>query len=275
MERMKRMSRTWAMLALAAAVGSGCAASKVVQWTDPQPDGYYTGGQADPAARINPDPLGRKFRVAYLSVYATKWDYPDNARREMSAAVKGDVAFRYMALREQAENSPARKALSESMVRTQMAVCRTGRTFVLNWLANVRDPKKLYSMASPRDQAFLAGYPGAEWLRRVNSELAARYPSLFSREADAFPLDVVVEILFDGSGNKRIRSLCEAWLLGIPEHASITYHDTVTDDAIFKAEEGFLDPHDAIAAAVSKLTEAQLEWLEPANPRDHEWLEEN
>ena len=275
MERMQRMAKTWAMLALAAAMGSGCAAPKIVQWTDPQPDGYYTGGRADSAYRSNPDPLGRKFRVAYLSVYATKWEYSANARREMSAAVKGDVAFRYMALREQAENSPARNALSDGMVRAQAAACRSGRTFVLTWLANARDPKKLYSMASPRDQAFLAGYPGPDWLRRINSELAARYPSLFSPEADAFPLDVVVEILFDGSGNTRRRSLCEAWLLGIPEHASITYHDTVTDDAIFKAEEGFLDPHDAIAAAVSKLTEAQLEGLEPANPRDHEWLEGN
>ena len=139
-------------------------------------------------------------------------------------------------------------------------------------------------IAAPSDREFLNGYyesgairdgvSSSIWLQRVNATLAQRFPALFSTDASAFPLDVIMVFAFQGSGNVRNRSLYEAWLLGLPDHATITFQDACKACAVFKAERGWTDPYDAIAASLFKLSTAQWDRLEPANPNDHSWRKE-
>lgn len=323
MKLAKQWGKVLAACAFALAAGNGCVGiygPDELQWVDPRPDGYYTGVEPKFAERGNPDPLGRKFRVAFLQAFPHPCMYipnnlgyndrvlfrkvfPDSSAHlteyrgqpgyhldtgELRPAVEKELAapvFSIMPCREQAVDSQALKRHLEidspegvqTLRKTGIEQCRLGERVIAQFLANTYDPDMTYSMSSPVDHAFLEGYPSEAWTRKLNQELAARYPALFSSDVSAFPLDVWIVVAFDRSGREcfarygpeRIRSLYEAWLLGLPEHAAVTFHDTVTQGAVFPAVQAYTDPYDAIAAAVFKLTEAQLEGLEPANPNDH------
>lgn len=252
---------------------SGTSGSRFIQYTDPIPNGYFTGEIPDFGTKQTLDPMNRKFRVAYLQVFATRCEDFASAAKVMEEGIKDDVASQYMALREQAADSHARKFLTPQMYEANKSVAQSGSTFINVWLANSRDPRKLYTMSSPVEHAFLADYPSEGWLAKVNADLAAKYPNLFSNDSSAWPIDLVMEVIFDGTGQQRTYSLYEAWILGLPEHALITFGDTVNAGAIFKAQRGFVSPLDAIAAALLKLSPEQWEGLEPANPNDHSWLQ--
>lgn len=294
MNTMKRVAQAWAAaLALVVVAGSGCMAlygPRAIQWSNPQLDGYYTGIDPRFATRRNPDPQGRKFRVAFIQVFSHACKYiPNNMgignrpgyhleEGELRAVVEKELkgaAYNVMPFREQALESGAHKYYLDSpdlyraARKTAHSKYGAEEALVAKFLANTYDPRKAYSMASPIDHAFLEGWPSAAWTRKLNAELEMRYPEVFSSDASAFPLDVWLVVAFDAAGPQRVRSLYEAWLLGVPEHATITFHDTVTEGAIFQAEQAHTDPYDAIAAAVFKLSAEQLENLEPANPNDH------
>lgn len=323
MKLAKRWEKVLAVCAFALAAGNGCVGiygPDELQWVNPRPDGYYTGIEPKFAERGNPDPLERKFRVAFLHAFPhpclyvpNNMDYNDRVlfkkvfpdscayiaqysgrpgyhpdTGELRGAVEKELAastFCVMPFREQAVESQAHKQHLETDSPASYQTTRAlgpalydkDGALIAEYLANTYDPDKARSMSSPIDHAFLEGYPSETWMRHLNEELAARCPAVFSADASAFPLDVWIVVAFDRGGREcfarhgpeRIRSLYEAWLLGLPEHATITFHDTVTQGALFRADQAYTDPYDAIAAAVFKLSPEQLENLDPANPNDH------
>lgn len=260
---------------LLALVGMGCVTEmpppqKPITHVPPEPDGYYTGNPADFASRLNPDPLGRKFRTAHLLLDFSNWESGKTARECADPAA---AAILYLPLREQAVQSPRavdiRRKNGEQTIRD---MCKTFYgtdglfAGTLNRIANA-------SASTVTDRTFLKLY----WhdMGALNRELERRYPNLFSSEESAFPLDVLLTILFDSTVGERKNSLFEGWLIGVPEHAKIVekYPDGSTP-VYFPAAEAFTDPCEAIAAALFKLTDEEFRGLEPANPRDYEWLEE-
>ena len=101
--RAKRMTGAWTALVLAAAMGGGCCLApprppppppkstqeRSLQWVDPAPDGYYTGAWPNFAQRANPDPLGRKFRVAFLRIRLNSVD--GKAGEEVKAVAQSNM----------------------------------------------------------------------------------------------------------------------------------------------------------------------------------------
>ncbi len=297
MKKVKAMAKTRAAVALAlvAAAVSGCAefgGPREIRWIDPPADGYYTGTAPQFAQRRNPDSQGRKFRVAFLQAFPKTCTYVQeglyigsrrpgvrleegNLREIVEKKLQG-TAFHVMPFREQARDSEAHAyylngspGLYRAAQKTGLSLYSGDEGLIGQFLMNADDPTMLNSIAGPVDRAFLSGWPSAAWTRRLNAELEMRYPEVFSSDASAFPLDVWIVVAFDRTGQERVRSLYEAWLLGLPEHATITFQDTLKPGAIFRAEQAYTDPYDAIAAAVFKLTAQQLENLDPANPNDH------
>ncbi len=260
---------------LLAFAGMGCATGmatpkKPITHVPPVPDGYYTGNAPDFAFRFNPDPLGRKFRVAHLLLDFSNWESGKTARECANPAA---VAILYLPLREQAAQSP--RAVDIRRKNGEQSIRDLCKTFygpdglvagTLNRIANA-------SSTTETDRAFLQRH----WhdMDALNRELERHYPNLFSTEESAFPLDVVVTIVFDSTLGKRKNSLYEGWLVGVPEHARIVEKkaDGRAPD-YFPATEAFTNPCEAIAAALFKLGDEEFEGLERANPRDYEWLEE-
>lgn len=249
------------------------------QWVDPEPDGYYTGEQPDFANRFNPNPKGRKFRVAYLRFHMESIEGVEGGAAIKSAVEKSMYAIfePYMAFREQAKAShPA------NYLQNDIKLGDSFRASVKNHFAYERTNIKVYLasadvvaaggsdklggiLGEPTPYEFAQHWEDMDYL---NAELTSRYPRLFTTDESGFPLDIVMIGLYR-MGNPVVRMRFESWCVGLPEHANIDWRQRV-----FKPSEAFLDPYDAIAAALFKLTDKQFEGLEPANPNDHNWLEE-
>jgi len=266
---------------LACALLSGCAAPTrqssspsaartPVSYSVPEPCAYFKGGNPDFAARGNPDPLGRKFRIADIRPSVTFWQTPSVP----SSEIPNSFIITYLSLRDQAKDS-----------KTGQYYRRNGGTDVnlnFNWFDMIRKLQSLpdglfVKMATGRSNADAdtVAFMSRCWnkLDNLNAELAQRYPALFSIDEKAFPLDIVLSCLQDTAKGVRLHSLFEAWILGIPEHADIPGSNSECRK-IIPAEEGFLIPYDAIAAAVFKLSDEQWKGLEPANPDDHAWIQQ-
>lgn len=270
------------MLCVFCAILGGCMTpsqpQRSFQWIDPEPDGYYTGEQADFANRFNPDPKGRKFRVAYLHISLQSIDGQVGASA-IKAAVRKSLSpsyGSYMRFREQAmaarqgQDGQKNNELENSFrasVKSSLAYDR----------ANIRFHRAAADVVAaggwdmhggvfgePTPHEFAEHWEDMEFL---NAELASRYPALFTTDGSGFPLDIAMIGLYT-KGNPVVRTRFEAWCIGLPEHAFTGWSYALTPSEVF------LDPYDSIAAAVFKLTDEQFEGLEPANPKDHEWLEE-
>lgn len=246
------------------------------RFIDPPVTSYFTGEVPDFANRQTKDPQTRKIRIANLWVECIAGHYVNIADfKKVAGAVENkmsDFAFEFLPLRKQAAGSKARLRLSDDMVAALQKVCRYRRNSVLFEKYKYSVPGKYkYTMMYPSDWEFLDGYPGEEWLHRVNAELSNRYPNLFSMEDDAFPVDAVMALVHDPVGGGRIKTVYEAWLLGVPFHAEIITED-FREGRIFKADRAFLDPHEALAASLFKLSESDWEGLEKGNPNDFSWL---
>lgn len=230
--------------------GSGTASS-----VDPEPNGYYTGEVHDFAARANPDPLGRKFQVAYLRVHFMPTDVaPDMARLreenplagaptvEELKQIVGETLAMYL--------SPDTVSAMKSMYANMPA-----------WAVKPRIFPTIDGEAAPR-------LPGAQRaifgesirqcgmdVNRFNAELEKRYPNLFTTGGNGFPLTLAMVGLYS-SQNPDVRTCYEAWVIGVPEDGGWVRP--------LQAEEAFLDAWEASAAAVLALTEDQFEGLERA-----------
>lgn len=262
---------------------AGCATpvgDNFPQWSyvDPPVDGHYAGKSHDFAGRFNPDPLGRKFRVAYLTPDLVKVDHAMGPQALQWVLVQDlSVTFQgYMAFREQARNNEraemrrneserdflkAHFAFSETQISHCLAAAEVAKMqggrgrlmFDFSYLLGESVPYEFMSHRHDMDS--------------LNAQLASRYPNLFTTESSGFPLDVaMLGFYVPQNAPPFTRARFEAWLMGLPEDA--------VQLRIFEAEEAFLDPYEAVAAAVFKLTDEQFEGLEPANPKDHEWLEQ-
>lgn len=249
------------------------------QWVDPEPDGYYTGELADFANRFNPDPKGRKFRVAYLRLDMESIEGVaggDAIKSAVEKSMNADFEV-YMAFREQAKASPRGQYFQENN-----ELGNGFRRNIKNFFTSDRLKIKVYLasadvvaaggtdklggiLGEPTPYEFAQHWEDMDYL---NAELTSRYPRLFTTDESGFPLDIVMIGLYR-MGNPVVRMRFESWCVGLPEHANIDWRQRV-----FKPSEAFLDPYDAIAAALFKLTDKQFEGLEPANPNDHNWLEE-
>lgn len=246
------------------------------RFIDPPVTSYFTGEVPDFANRQTKDPQSRKIRIANLWVECIAGHYVNNADfKKVAAIVESNMrnfALYFLPLRKQAAGSKARMRLSDDMVAAQQKGCRYRRNSVLFEKYKYSVPGKYkYTMMYPSDWEFLDGYPGEEWIQGVNAELSNRYPNLFSMGDDAFPVDAVLALVHDPVGGERIKTVFEAWLLGVPFHAEIITED-FRDGRIFKADRAFMDPHDALSAALFKLSESDWEGLEKSNPDDFSWL---
>ena len=273
---MKTNFRTyWAAVLCIALLGAGCATytNSNPRFVPPPVGDYYKGGTPDFASRLNPDPKSRKIRIGNIWIDTSFCRDFSNAR-DIVEHCSWSVANTFMPLREQSKNSTAFTAIEPpewvAAIRNECIYAFYGVLFDQYKSQRPHDYK--YVMASRSDLDFLSGYPTKDWLWHLNSELANRYPSLFSLSDDAFPVDVLLVMLYDGEGTYRRESLCEAWILGLPQHGSLTRNDCAMKGGVFKAEEGFTSPYDALAAAPFKLSEWQWEELQPSNPNDFAWL---
>lgn len=238
---------------------SGTSGSRFIQYTDPIPNGYFTGAVPDFAERQTNDALERKFKVKYLTVSFVKC--ADSSIAKEVVAKEGNDPFMrtYMQLRENARGYDA--SVRKTVMNSQIS-WRNYQKLILNSLW------REYGL-SDEDKDFIDKRDDMDY---HNEELSRRYPNLFSTDKTAFPLDIVVIAAFDPSGCERTRTMYEAWLIGLPEHSDI--YKNYGKKAIFPPEKGWLSPYDAIAAALFKLSVEQFEGLEPANPNDHIWLEQ-
>ena len=276
-------------LCMCGAVLSGCVApghpqsQRSIQWIDPEPDGYYTGEQPDFANRFNPDPKGRKFRVAYLRLHLESIDGNMDGAAIKAAAGKGMSATYgiYMRFREQAmANRQTQNAQgSTDLENSFRTTVKSNYAFEKAKIGFHRAAADVVAaggwdidggvFGEPTPREFAEHWDDVEFL---NAELASRYSALFTTDESGFPLDIAMIGLYTKSDCTKsdpvVRTRFEAWCIGLPEHANVRLQH------VFSTSEVFLDPYDSIAAAVFKLTDEQFEGLEPANPKDHEWLEE-
>lgn len=284
MKTKKQMAKMLAAAVLAAVAGSGCAelggGHRTMQWVDPVPDGYYTGEKQDFAGRFNPDPQGRKFRVAYLDVCCESVDGMTGGDSLQSAAEKRmDYAFAdYMGFREQARESdraryyqrnPSMGESAKQLMHSKLSSENARINYLLasaNLVAAGGWAAAGGAFGEQTPHEFMQHRTDANHL---NAELERRYPGLFTTEEGGFPLEIATIGLYTQS-DPVVRTRFEAWLVGLPEHAALKW---VVGPKVFPASEVFLDPYEAIAAALFKLTDEQFEGLVPPNPKDHEWME--
>ena len=281
--------------ALAIAVlGSGCVAPQGTQrgsntvappviYEAPIPDGYYTGTNHGFESRSLLDPHGRKFRIGRIVAFLVDVTPSQQAVRARSedpgkpipldnakTAIEKRMAdfVLYMALREQAENSHAFGALGGtkgSPLETSSKEYFKAKTRVdelKQKTSELKDEKAIRLLSDYRSR------PDS-----MTFDLAYLYPTVFSTDSDAFPIDIAVCCAHSRFGTHRSRPIYEGFVIGLPEHASLGGWDFQKPGVVFPAVEAFADPLEAVAAALFKLTPEQIEGLEPSNPNDHDWLE--
>lgn len=264
-------------LLAAALLGAGCATSPYSNlnpsFAPPPVSTYYRGGTPDFASKGNPDPLGRKFRIGNIWIEICRCADFFAPGVGIEEDVASNVAKNFMPLRSQASASEAYTKLKPDLLAAKKESAIYRFNFILfEQYKNTMPGKYKYNMASPSDIAFLDGYPSGDWLWRLNNELSTRFPSLFSNDSEAFPVDAVLCIAYDGIGANRKESISEAWLLGLPQHGSLTTTDCNGKTALFNAKEGFTSHYDALAAALFKLSPPQWDQLARSNPDDFAWL---
>ena len=273
----KSLQANMAAVLCIALLGAGCATytNSNPRFVPPPVGDYYKGGAPDFASRSNPDPKSRKIRIGNIWIDTSFCDDFHNAKDKVEEC-SAIIASNFMPLREQSKHTPAFTELESPDLVAAM------RDISIYWFNGVlfeqykseRPFKYAYAMVNRADLDFLSGYPAQDWLWHLNSELANRYPSLFSLSDDAFPVDVFVVMLYDGRGTHRSETLYEAWILGVPQHGSLT-RKCRRKGEVFKGEEGFTSPYDALVAALFKLSAWQWEELQPSNPNDFAWLKCN
>ena len=224
-------------------------------------DTYCTTEDPRFSERPSPDPLGRKFHIAFLQLSIVDRDPKETDAQRVKDMSHGKNTW--MCFRQQAEDSASARNLkqSESLAKSFQDYMKASRRYLELRMDGMR-------FANPSVQRFVRARNDGEAL---SGELSQRYPNLFSADPGAFPLDVIV--LMARSPDPASMATCfEAWLVGLPEHAALA--DARKPGGIFRADRGYPSPWDAIAAALFKLSDNQFEGLEPANPLDHAWLEE-
>lgn len=230
----------------------------------PEPNGYYTGKNHDFANRANPDPLERKFHVAYLRVHFMPTDAaPDMARRREENPLVGAPTVEEL---KQIVGETLAMYLSPDTVSSMKSMYAN----LPSWAVKPRLFPTIDGEAAPR-------LPGAQrtifgesiWqcgmdVNRFNAELEKRYPQLFTTAGNGFPLTLAMVGLYS-SQNPDIRTCYEAWVIGVPEDGEWVRP--------LQAGEAFIDAWEASAAAVFALTEDQLEGLERAESGQRIWQE--
>ena len=286
--------------ALAAALlGSGCATRQYIpsiSLVDPTPDGYFTDEKHDFNSQMTLDPQQRKFRIEYLWVEMNYLASHDSPKAAIKAGTK-IIFFPYMGLREQAQSSDWGKFCTggkgsqrEEAAKGVTKSIRSHSPLTLEW---IRYKKEREFVKQCNDVV------------AINGELSRRFPNLFTTDPSGFPLTILLCGAFGTTrgpeGVVQPKTIYEAWLIGIPEHAdlkneydpdtflatlrqSLTYakdlHLTIAispltpDPRAFPQTEAFTDPYDAFAASLFKLSPEQWESLDPANPDDYLWLSE-
>ena len=265
---MKHTSSCLLFLVLSIAfLGAGCVTpSNSHAFADPPVGEYFKGSTPDLNAKPPLDPINRKFRLAYLWTEYAKAGADDALRKRAVEEKMHTFMWGYMSLREQASGSRLHSIVAGTpaveAAQRNVAIGLSEGTFIDLFLekGTVGDPIGRTFGERRSDVAAIA------------AELAARYPNLFTTDDDGFPLDVVICGVFTAPWEMRVKTAFEAWLIGTPEHADLADWDVSKPQSGFTASECFLDPYEAIAAAVHKLSRMQFEWLEPANPKDHDWL---
>ena len=281
-----KMAMKLLVLGVCSAILSGCVApvqpQRSIQWINPEPDGYYTGERPDFANRFNPDPQGRKFRVAYLCIRLESIEGKVGGEAIETAAENAMSLFygTYMRFREQAtrfreQTMASRQGQNDQKLEDAFrASVKSGFSYERSNIKYHLAAANLVAAGGWDANGGVLGEPTPHEFARhcedmefLNAELASRYPDLFTTDESGFPLDIAMIGLYT-QGYPFVRTRFEAWCIGLPEHANVGWNYA------FQASEVFLDPYDSIADAVFQLTDEQFEGLEPANPKDHDWLEE-
>lgn len=228
----------------------------------PEPNGYYTGKNHDFANRANPDPLERKFHVAYLRVTFLPTDAaPELARLREENPLKG---------------APTVEELKEIVRETLAVNLSSNAVFAMKSMYENMPARGLKPRILPTiDSEAGPRLPGAQraifgesiWscgmdVNRFNGELEKRYPNFFTTGGDGFPLALAMVGLYS-SQKPEIRTCYEAWVVGVPEDGEWVRP--------LQAGEAFIDAYEACAAAVLALTEDQLEGLEKAEQGRRIW----
>lgn len=289
----------WAVLGFLLAAGSGCMAPMLVgggaaSSVDPAPNGYYTGESHDFAARANPDPLGRKFRVAYVRAHFIPTDVTSDLARMRKAFMEMDSeevtrkAFmkateedklRMASMREETDEVPTVEELKEAVGLSMTSFLSTNAVFGLKQsMTEARNPLNTKPhVVTTYDGEAIRRLPGglrailgeSIWqcfrdVNLLNVELEKRYPNLFTTGGNGFPLSLAMIGLYS-SKNPDIRTCYEAWAIGVPEDGEWVRP--------LEAGEAFIDAYEASAAALLALTEEQCEGLERAEPGRRIWQE--
>lgn len=264
------------MLAAALSLQTGCVApldrtgnvqDLKANGSVPVCDDYIVRDVSDFATRANPDPSGRKFRIAYLTVFAEECSSMREARNVISKCCNLLISY-YFVCRKQAADSPGLQTYSESSLKAYRRMYesyeRGNRTTI---------PLKLKAGDIPRKNnwEFFSDYPSGRWLKHVNEELEKRYPNVFSSSPHAFPLDAIQVFAYDASKKSSAESVHEVWLLGLPEHGNIPLSPVDYKKKLVATRQAFTDPYEAIAAALFSVPSSSLAGIQPMDPEDHAW----
>lgn len=232
------------------------------QRIDPEPNGYYTGETHDFASQANPDPNGRKFRVAFLRAHFIPVDAASDVAKA-KGITSADAVPTVEELKTAAGESLAafldKRAivnLSESWKQISAAKPHVVTTY---------DSESIPRL--PNGLRAILGESIWQCFRNVsilNAELASRYPNLFTTKESGFPLALAM-IGFYSVENPDIKTCYEAWIIGLPDDGEWVRS--------LQSEEAFCDAYDASAASLFKLTSEQFKGLEPAAPGRRIWQE--
>lgn len=285
--RAKRMTGAWAALVLAAAMGGGCCLApprppppppkntqeNSLRWVDPAPDGYYTGARPNFAYRSNPDPLGRKFRVAFLRMrlHSVDGKAGEDVKAVTQSTMRG-LSTGYLPLRkwerdiargvrDPGDNPP--NGTFPKLEKSYFAYEKSSINFI-NAVAGDSSNKQGGAFGEPGPRGFARHWNDVDYL---NAELASRYPALFTTSWSGFPVEIAMVGLFTES-RPVTRTRFEAWIVGLPEH------DNAAGKMLFTPSEVYLDPYAAIAASLFKLSDTQFRGLAATEPGDFRWLVE-
>lgn len=292
MRTAKQMAGTLVVLLLAAAMGGGCCMApprpppprntqerntqerntqaRSIQWVDPAPDGYYTGARPNFANRANPDPAGRKFRLAFLRIRIHSVDGKTDGGmvKAVAQSTMRGLDTGYLPLRKRERDrargmgNPDNNAPGDNIVKLEQSYFAYEKSMIDYANATARY-KQRGVFGEPVPRGFAHHWDDMDYL---NAELASRYPALFTTSWSGFPVEIAMVALYTEK-SPEVRTRFEAWLVGLPDNPN------GAGMPVFMPTEAFLDPYDAIAAAFFKLTDAQFRGLEATEPGDHRWLE--
>lgn len=259
-----------AVAALVPLAGFGCSTGKSgpIFYSMYRPDGYYTGKKPEFAERANPDPAGRKFRVAHLFVELVEWKKGEPAKKCARPVVHTGL---YLPLRQDAAQSPLAQRIEAENAGKDARDLYRALYGPQGLHAKVLQYLTMRALQSQENQHFYLTL--RHNTEKLNAALAERYPNLFSTSEDAFPVEVLMMFLSELEPGTQRHPLCEGWIIGLPEHADLKVFPDGSLPDCFPAKEGFLNPYDAIAGSLFKLTDEQFGSLKPSNPKDYDWID--